>query len=64
MYHVSSASFLYLRSFYIGELHPGTELKKSEIKPSDGFLHSLRSYTDKWRVKVEEKVGENIHKSL
>ena len=64
MYHISSASFLYLKSFYIGELHPSTQLKKSDIKPSDGFMQSLRSYTDQWRVKVDEKVGETIHKSL
>ena len=64
MYHISSASFLYLKSFYIGELHPATQLRKSEIKPSDGFMQSLRSYTDQWRVKVDEKVGETIHKSL
>ena len=64
MYHVSSASFLYLKSFYIGELHPATQLKKSELKPSEGFLQSLRLYTEKWRVTIEEKVGEQIHKSL
>ena len=64
MYHVSSASFLYLKSFYIGELHPGTQLEKRDLKPSDGFLQKLRLYTDQWRVKVEEKVDEEIHKSL
>ena len=64
MYHISRQSFLYLKSFYIGELHPATQLKNSDIKPSDGFLQSLRAYTDQWRVTVEEKVDQQIHKSL
>jgi len=66
MYHVSRQSFLYLKSFYIGELLPAdlSNLPKNDIIASEGFLHSLRTYTDQWRVKVQEKVDENIHKSL
>lgn len=66
MYHVSRQSFLYLKSFYIGELNPAdlVELKGNDVKASEGFLHSLRSYTDQWRVEIEEHVGDQIHKSL
>ena len=66
MYHVSRQSFLYLKSFYIGELSPTDipSLKGNDIKASEGFLLSLRSYTDKWRVQIEEKVDGQIHKSL
>lgn len=66
MYHVSRQSFLYLKSFYIGELNPAdlVQLKRNDIHASEGFLHSLRSYTDQWRVQVEEQLDEQIHKSL
>jgi len=74
MYHVSRQSFLYLKSFYIGELNPADlvqlKAKANEgngndvMAPSEGFLHSLRSYTDQWRVEIEELVGDQIHKSL
>jgi cytochrome b involved in lipid metabolism len=66
MYHVSRQSFLYLKSFYIGELNPAdlVQLKGNESVASVGFLHSLRSYTDQWRVEIEEHVGDHIHKSL
>jgi len=68
MYHVSRQSFLYLKSFYIGELCPTDveELKKGECdtKASIGFLQSLQSFTESWRVKVEEDVETQMHKSL
>jgi len=66
MYHVSRQSFLYLKSFYIGELNPAdvVQLRGNVTKASEGFLQSLRSYTDQWRVEVEEHIGEQIHKSL
>jgi len=66
MYHISRQSFLYLKSFYIGELNPAdiSELSRSDVKASEGFLLSLRSYTDQWRVQIKEIVGNKIHKSL
>lgn len=66
MYHVSRQSFLYLKSFYIGELNPAdlVQLKRNEIQASEGFLHSLRSYTDQWRIQVEETLDGKVHKSL
>jgi len=66
MYHVSKQSFLYLKSFYIGELNPAdlSQLRGNEIQTSEGFLQSLRSYTDQWRVEVKEHMGDQIHKSL
>jgi len=66
MYHISRQSFLYIKSFYIGELNPAdvVQLKGNDIDASDGFLQSLRSYTDQWRVEIEEHVGAHIHKSL
>ena len=66
MYHISRQSFLYLKSFYIGELNPAdlVQLKGNDVVASEGFLHSLRSYTDQWRVEIEEHVGDQIHKSL
>lgn len=68
MYHVSRQSFLYLKSFYIGELSPSDreELKITcgDAKASVGFLQSLQSYTESWRVKVEEVAKSQIHKSL
>jgi cytochrome b involved in lipid metabolism len=66
MYHVSKQSFLYLKQFYIGELAPSdvTKLKGHDIKASDGFLQSLRRYTEEWRVKVKEGEDTKVHKSL
>ena len=63
MYHVSRQSFLYLKSFYIGELCPNdfNQLERSN-SASDGFLQSLRSYTNEWRVTIHEQ--DTIHKSL
>uniref|UniRef100_A0A7S4QH31 Cytochrome b5 heme-binding domain-containing protein n=1 Tax=Ditylum brightwellii TaxID=49249 RepID=A0A7S4QH31_9STRA len=68
MYHVSRQAFLYLKSFYIGELSPedAVNLRSSAegVEASEGFLLSLRSYTDEWRVSIEEKAGEKVHKSF
>lgn len=68
MYHVSRQSFLYLKSFYIGELSSEDILKlKSSgegVTASAGFLQSIRSFTSKWRVRVDEQVSKKIHKSL
>ena len=66
MYHVSRQSFLYLKSFYIGELNPAdiVQLRGNHIEASEGFLLSLRSFTDQWRVNVEEHIDGKIHKSL
>jgi cytochrome b involved in lipid metabolism len=68
MYHVSRQSFLYLKSFYIGELSPSDreELRREggDAKASVGFLQSLQSFTESWRVKVEEVAKKQIHKSL
>jgi cytochrome b involved in lipid metabolism len=68
MYHVSRQSFLYLKSFYIGELAPEdlTKLRSSAegVEASEGFLHSLRSYTTEWRAQISETQGDKVHKSL
>jgi len=68
MYHVSKQSFLYLKSFYIGELAPEDILKlKSSgegVTASTGFLQSLRSFTTEWRIKLDQKVNNNVHKSF
>mmetsp|Transcript_11391 Transcript_11391/g.25520 ORF Transcript_11391/g.25520 Transcript_11391/m.25520 type:complete len:542 (+) Transcript_11391:215-1840(+) len=68
MYHVSRQSFLYLKSFYIGELAPEdlTKLRNGaeNIEASEGFLQSLRSYTTEWRVQIRETQGDKVHKSL
>ena len=68
MYHVSRQSFLYLKSFYIGELAPedAATLQSSAkgVEASQGFLDALRSYTREWRVQIEENQGERVHKSL
>jgi hypothetical protein len=68
MYHVSRQSFLYLKSFYIGELAPeDVAILRSNDKgaeASQGFLDALRSYTIEWRVQVKESQGEKAHKSL
>ena len=63
MYHVSRQSFLYLKSFYIGELSPNdfNQLERSN-SASEGFLQSLRSYTNEWRISIHEQ--DTIHKSL
>ena len=69
MYHVSRQSFLYLKSFYIGELSP-EDLSILQLnarggtKTSEGFLRSLRSYTEQWRVKIDENVKDAVHLSL
>jgi cytochrome b involved in lipid metabolism len=66
MYHVSKQSFLYLKQFYIGELAPSDipQLEGHYIKASDGFLQSLRGYTEEWRVKIKEGEDAKVHKSL
>jgi cytochrome b involved in lipid metabolism len=68
MYHVSRQSFLYLKSFYIGELSPEDHAALSSsaegVSASDAFLQSLRSYTSEWRVKILENVSVEIHKSF
>eukprot|EP00978_Attheya_sp_CCMP212_P013413 scaffold33712_cov57-Attheya_sp.AAC.4 len=68
MYHVSRQSFLYLKSFYIGELSPEDHAALSSsaegVSASDAFLQSLRSYTSEWRVKISENVSVEIHKSF
>ena len=68
MYHVSRQAFLYLKSFYIGELslEDLASLRSSAdgVKPSEAFLFSLRSYTDEWRVKITHGPDKKAHKSL
>ena len=57
MYHVSRQSFLYLKSFYIGELAPedAATLRSSTkgVEASQGFIDALRSYTREWRVQIK-----------
>ncbi|GAX75100.1 hypothetical protein CEUSTIGMA_g2544.t1 [Chlamydomonas eustigma] len=63
MYHASRESFLYLRDFYIGEIHPddrssvpqGGEDRAAGIAaepPSSDFLQQLREYTQGFRLKL------------
>ncbi len=66
LYHASRKSFIYLKQFYIGELHPADLINvppagksKRLAKPSDGFVKTLNEYTE-WRVKCEDVV----HKSF
>ena len=61
LYHSSRKSFVYLKQFYIGELHPEdlplvppAGKTKRLAKPSPGFLEQIREHT-LWRVKPEEK---------
>ena len=61
LYHASRKSFIYLKQFYIGELHPAdlqqvppAGKSKRLAKPSPGFLQQLLEHTS-WRVKPEEK---------
>uniref|UniRef100_A0A7S2KMS2 Cytochrome b5 heme-binding domain-containing protein n=1 Tax=Leptocylindrus danicus TaxID=163516 RepID=A0A7S2KMS2_9STRA len=67
MYHVSRQSFLYLKSFYIGELDPDDvkTLRSSGegVSASPAFLKSLRSFTE-WRVKVNNSAAMEVHKSF
>lgn len=64
LYHSSRKSFMYLKEFYIGEIHP-SDLESippaSKGKPSVGFLEQLREFTV-WRVKAE--LAEKGHKSF
>ena len=64
LYHSSRKSFMYLKEFYIGEIHPN-DLKDippaSKGAPSIGFLEQLREFTT-WRIK--EKLEEKGHKSF
>lgn len=66
LYHSSRQSFVYLKQFYIGDLHPddlpGVPLPDaSKGEPSAGFLENLREWTS-WRV--IPPVGETVHKSF
>ena len=69
MYHVSRQSFLYLKSFYIGELS-SEDLSSLQMNArgdnttSEGFLRSLRTYTEQWRVKIDDTVRDAVHLSL
>lgn len=67
MYHVSRQSFLYLKSFYIGELDPDdAKMLKSSgegVSASPAFLKSLRSFTE-WRVKIDNSAAMEVHKSF
>ena len=61
LYHSSRKSFVYLKQFYIGELHPAdlplvppAGKSKRLAKPSPGFLEQIREHTP-WRVQPEEK---------
>lgn len=66
MYHVSKQSFLYLKQFYIGELAPVDvlALKSKDIKASEGFLQTLRSFTEQWRVVIKTPDDSIVYKSL
>ena len=64
LYHVSRQSFLYLREFYVGELHPDDLADvplPNKLPPggdggaSPAFLAELRRHT-RWRLKKEELV--------
>ena len=61
LYHSSRKSFIYLKQFYIGELHPAdlqqvppAGKSKRLAKPSPGFLQQVREHTP-WRVTPEDK---------
>jgi cytochrome b involved in lipid metabolism len=61
LYHSSRKSFIYLKQFYIGELHPADLPKvppagksKRLASPSPGFLQQVREHTA-WRVAPEAK---------
>mmetsp|Transcript_40451 Transcript_40451/g.47333 ORF Transcript_40451/g.47333 Transcript_40451/m.47333 type:complete len:640 (-) Transcript_40451:140-2059(-) len=70
MYHVSRQSFLYLESFYIGELDPNDfrilqENHCDGVSASEGFLEELRSYTKEWRINVQKLEGnDRVFKSF
>ena len=62
LFHVSRQSFLYLREFYVGELHPNDYADvplPNEVPPggqngaSPAFLAELRRHT-RWRLKQED----------
>jgi len=63
MYHASRESFLYLSSFYLGELHPEDRPRvppgggKGAEPPSPDFLQQLREYTDPFRLKLGGEVS-------
>ena len=71
MYHASRESFLYLRDFYIGEIHPddlsqvphGGEDQgsgRAAEPPGTDFLQQLREFTDAFRLKLGPG-GEVLH---
>lgn len=68
MYHVSRHSFLYLKSFYIGEIDPcdlsGLRNSADGVSASSAFLESLRKYTCAWRVTIQDDTSELLHKSF
>ena len=60
MFHASRESFLYLKEFYIGELHPQERsLVPCNIPPSEDFLQQLREYTS-FRMPVAQKVYKSF----
>jgi len=71
MYHASRESFLYLRDFYLGEIHPddrglvpqGGEDRargRAAEPPGPDFLQQLREYTEAFRLKLGPG-GELLH---
>ena len=73
MYHASRESFLYLRDFYIGEVHPddrarvpqgGADISRGKAAepPGADFLQQLREFTDAFRLKLGQG-GEVLHAS-
>ncbi|KAG1665059.1 hypothetical protein FOA52_012478 [Chlamydomonas sp. UWO 241] len=71
MYHASRESFLYLRDFYLGEIHPedraivpqGGEDKlhgRAAQPPGEDFLAQLREFTEGWRLRLGPK-GDVLH---
>lgn len=62
LYHASRESFLYLRDFYRGELHPEESVPQPQEPPSSDFLAQLREFTEAWRLPVAApQPGEHLH---
>ena len=71
MYHASRESFLYLRDFYVGEVHPDDRTKvpqggadkstgRAAEPPGADFMQQLREFTDAFRLKLGQD-GEVLH---
>ena len=63
IFHASRQSFLYLREFYLGELHPNdaslVPKPQDAEPPSEMFLKHLHAVTAPWRLRPSDMVDDS-----